>query len=75
MNVMSQIAEARASALTLRASAKACSREQGALKFRLVRAAESLEAVVLIALRGIERIEALERELQRLRLSSQGGAQ
>jgi hypothetical protein len=71
MNVMNQIAEARASALSLRASAKACVAEQGALKFRLMRAAESLDAMVLLAVRGIERIEVLEQELARLRL---GGA-
>jgi hypothetical protein len=63
MNVMNQIAEARASALSLRASAKACSREQGALKFRLMRAAESLDAMVLLAVRGLDRIEQLEQQL------------
>jgi hypothetical protein len=66
MNVMNQIAEARASALSLRASAKACSPEQRALSFRLVRAAESLDAMVLLAVRGIERIEQLEQELCKL---------
>ncbi|WP_161816538.1 hypothetical protein [Steroidobacter agaridevorans] len=71
---MSQIAEARASALSLRASAKACRREQGALKFRLERAAESLDSIVLIAVRGIERIEQLEHELRQLKATSgQGG--
>ena len=64
MNVMSQIAEARASALSLRASAKACSPEQGALKFRLMRAAESLDAIVLIAVSGIESVEQLEMALR-----------
>ena len=34
MNAMNDIAEARATALSLRASAKACTREQGALKFK-----------------------------------------
>ena len=63
MNVMNEIAEARATALSLRASAKACTREQGALKFRLTRAADSLDAVVLLAIRGIERVEELEQEL------------
>ena len=66
MTVMNQIAEARASALSLRASAKACTREQGALKFRLMRAAESLDAMVLLAVRGIERVEELEQELRQL---------
>lgn len=64
MNAMNQIAEARASALSLRASAKACSHEQGALQFRLMRTAESLDALVLIAVRGIERIEQLELALR-----------
>jgi hypothetical protein len=63
MNAMNDVAEARASALSLRASAKACTPEQGSLKFRLARAAESLDAMVLIAVRGIERIEQLEQQL------------
>jgi hypothetical protein len=62
MNVMNEIAEARASALSLRASAKACTGEQGALKFRLTRAAESLDRMVLLAMRGIERVEQLTGE-------------
>ena len=64
MNAMSQIAEARASALSLRASAKACAPEQGALKFRLMRAAESVDAMVLLAMRGIGRVEQLESALR-----------
>lgn len=71
MTVMGQITEARATALSLRASAKACTAEQGALKFRLMRAAESLDAMVLLAVRGIERIEVLEQELRQLK----GGVQ
>jgi len=70
MNAMNDVAEARASALSLRASAKACTREQGALKFRLTRAAESLDAMVLLAMRGIERIEQLERELRELKATT-----
>ena len=35
---------------------EACTTEQRALKFRLMRAAESLDAVVLLAVRGIERV-------------------
>lgn len=66
MNVMNDIAEARASALSLRASAKACTSEQGPLRFRLARAADALDAVVLIAVRGIERIEQLEQELRKV---------
>ncbi|GFE91532.1 hypothetical protein [Steroidobacter agaridevorans] len=75
MNAMPEIAEARASALSLRASAGACAPGQGPLKFRLMRAAESLDAIVLIAVRAIERIEVLEGELQQLRPKGQGGAQ
>jgi hypothetical protein len=63
MNAMNDVAEARATALSLRASAKACTREQGALKFRLTRAAESLDAMVLLAVRGFDRIEQLEQQL------------
>jgi hypothetical protein len=63
MNAMNDVAEARASALSLRASSKACTAEQGALKFRLVCAAESLDAMVLLALRAIVRIEQLEQQL------------
>lgn len=70
MNVMNDIAEARASAVSLRASAKACTREQGALKFRLTRAADSLDAVVLLAIRWIERVDDLEQELRELKLAT-----
>ena len=63
MNAMNDVAEARATALSLRASAKACTPEQGSLKFRLMRAAESLDAMVLLALRGFERVEQLEQQL------------
>lgn len=62
MNAMNQIAEARASALSLRASVKSCTHEQGALKFRLMRAAELLDAMVLLAVRGLDRIEQLEQQ-------------
>lgn len=64
MNTMNVVAEARASALSLRASSKACTPEQGALKFRLMRAAESLDAMVLLAVRSLDRIEALELALR-----------
>lgn len=75
MNAMNQIAEARASALSLRASARACTHVQNALKFRLARAAESLDAMVLLAVLGIERIERLELELRQLKAAlDQGGA-
>lgn len=68
MSVMNDIAEARASALSLRTSAKACTPEQGALKFRLTRAADSLDGVVLIAVHGIERIDELEQELRKFQV-------
>ena len=73
MNAMQDIAEARATALSLRASAKACTREQGALKFRLTRAAESLDAIVLLAVRGFDRIEQLEQQLAGM--TAEGGEQ
>jgi hypothetical protein len=72
MNAMNDVAEARATALSLRASAKACTREQGALKFRLMRAAESLDAMVLLAVRGFDRIEQLEQRLA-ARTAESGG--
>ena len=67
MSVMDDIAEARATAVSLRASAKACTPEQNALKLRLARAASALEGMVLVARRGIERIEQLEQELRQLK--------
>jgi predicted lipid-binding transport protein (Tim44 family) len=63
MSAMNDVVEARATALSLRASAKACTPEQGALKFRLMRAAESLDAIVLLAVRGFDRIEQMEQQL------------
>lgn len=63
MNAMNDVAEARATALSLRASAKACTPGQGPLKFRLMRAAEALDAMVLLAVRGLDRIEQLEQQL------------
>lgn len=63
MNAMNDVAEARAVALSLRASAQGCGPEQGPLRFRLVRAAETLNAMVLLAVRGLDRIEELEQQL------------
>lgn len=75
MNAISQIAEARASALSLRASAQACGPEHGALKLRLRRAAESIDATALLAMRGIDRVERLEQELRALMAADgKGGA-
>ena len=73
MNVMNEIAEARAMALTLQASARACGPEQGSLKLRLTRAAKVLNAMVLLAVRSIERIEELERELRQLKKDNEQG--
>jgi hypothetical protein len=74
MNAMNDVAEARATALSLRASAKACTREQGALKFRLMRAAESLDAMVLLAVRGFDCIEQLKQQLDALRSHPAAGS-
>lgn len=63
MNLSHEIAEALASALSLRASANACGPEHGALKFRLVHAAESLDAMVALAVRGLDRIAEIEQQL------------
>ena len=63
MNVTNQIVNALATALSLRATARACSAEEGPLKSRLTRAAETLNGIVLIAVRGLDRIEELERQL------------
>lgn len=71
MNVASELAEARASALVLRATAKVARGEQGSLSFRLNRAADALDSVVTLAVRCLERIEQLEQEVRRL----MGGAQ
>lgn len=73
MNVMTEIAEARASALSLRASAHACGSEQGPLKFRLMRTADALNSMVLLAVRGIERIEVLEVALRECVAELQAG--
>ncbi|MBM0105203.1 hypothetical protein JM946_10595 [Steroidobacter sp. S1-65] len=64
--IVREIAEARATAIVLRASAKACGPEQGALKFRLTRAAEALNSLVLLVVRSLERIGGLEAKLREL---------
>lgn len=64
MNVMSEIVEARASAISLRASARACGPEHGPLKCRLMRATCVLNSMVLLAIRGIRYIEVLEAALR-----------
>lgn len=67
MVVMSDIAEARATALVLRATAKAVGADQGSLMYRLNRAADVLDGMVALAVRCLERIEQLEQELRKLR--------
>jgi hypothetical protein len=71
MNAMSEIAEARATALVLRSTARFVRAEQGALMLRLNRAADALDGMAALAMRGIERIEQLEQELRQLK----GGGQ
>ena len=62
--------------LSLRALEKTCTPEQRPLKFRLTRAADSLDAIVLMAVRGNARIEQLELELRQFKaVSGQGDAQ
>lgn len=72
MSALHEIAEAKASALSLRASAKACGPEHGALAFRLRNAATSLDAMVLLAMRGLDRVEELEQELRQLKAALPG---
>lgn len=68
---MSDIAEARATALVLRATAKVVRAEQGSLRFRLNRAAHALDSMVALALRCLVRIEELEHELRQFRAGAQ----
>ena len=72
MNVSKEIAEARAAALSLRATAQARSPEQGPLKFRLTRAAEALNGMVMLAVRGLDRVEELEQQLAVARAAGGG---
>ncbi|WP_129648806.1 hypothetical protein [Peristeroidobacter agariperforans] len=67
MDGMNDIAEARATALVLRATAKAVRGEQGSLMFRLNRAADILDSMAALALRCLERIKQLEQELLEFR--------
>lgn len=61
------IAEARATALLLRNSAQVCTSEQGSLKVQLTRAADALDGMMLLAMRGLDRDPADEiRRLQKL---------
>jgi hypothetical protein len=71
MDVMSGIAEARATALVLRATAKVVRAEQGSLMFRLNRAADTLDGMVALAVRCLERIKELEQEVRQFRAGAQ----
>ncbi|GFE79262.1 hypothetical protein GCM10011487_12620 [Steroidobacter agaridevorans] len=64
MSASGEIAEARATALVLRATAKAVRADQGSLMYRLNRAADVLDGMVAVAVRCLERIEQLEQELR-----------
>lgn len=67
MNALGDIAEARATALVLRATAKVVRAEQGSLMFRLNRAADTLDGMVALAMCCLERIKELEQELRQFR--------
>jgi len=67
VSVLGRIAEAYVSARSLRASAQACGRDHGPLKFRLIRAAEALEGIVQLAVNLVLRAEKLEHEVSQLR--------
>jgi len=71
MDGMSDLAEARATALVLRATAKSVRGEPGSLMFRLNRAADTLDGMVALALRCLERIKQLEQELRQFRAGAQ----
>lgn len=71
MDVMSDIAEARATALVLRATAKVVRAEQGSLMFRLSRGADALDSMAALALRCLVRIKELEHELRQFRAGAQ----
>lgn len=59
-----ELAEARATAEVLRATAKAVRGQKGSLHYRLLRAAEALDNVVALALRLLNRVEWLEQQLK-----------
>jgi len=65
MSVMSQLAEARATAEVLRATARAVRLERFGLTLRLYRTADALDGIVALAMRCLERIEQLEQEVRR----------
>jgi hypothetical protein len=71
MDGMTDIAEAHATALVLRATAKAVRGERGPLRFRLNRAADILDGMAALAVRCLERIKQLEEELRQFRAGAQ----
>jgi hypothetical protein len=71
MDALSDIAEARATALVLRATARVVRAEQGSLMLRLNRAADVLDGMAALALQGLERIKKLEQELRQFRAGAQ----
>lgn len=71
MNVAPQLAEARATAEVLRATARALRGERGTPRSRMLQAAATLDRIVTIAMGLLERIEQLEHEVRR----PLGGAQ
>lgn len=71
MDGMSDIAEARATALVLRATAKSVRGERGPLMRRLNRAADILDGMAALALHCLQRIKRLEQELLQFRDGAQ----
>lgn len=64
MSAVQQIADARATSQVLRATAKALRSERGSLRCQLLRAAEAIDNVSLLAVRFLKRIEQLEQQLK-----------
>jgi len=69
--VRRQIAEARATAIVLHATARACRGFDGPMRFRLNRAADALDSMVLLAVRSLRRAKRLARTLREIK----GGGQ
>lgn len=75
MILSNEIAEAGAIERGLRDAASVCTPSQGALRARLVVAAEKVQQLVQLVTHAVERIEQLELELRQLKAAGQGGAQ
>lgn len=67
MSARNQIAEARATAIVLRKTAKVLRGERGPLRFRLDHAADALNGLGAFTVRCLVRIEQLEQQLRQLR--------